>query len=189
MVLTLPSNQGKGAAVRAGIMAASGRAVVFTDADMAYAPSQIAVFLAELENGADIVIGNRRDPNSVAVTPQGAARSIGSWILHTVSSRLLMVKYSDTQCGLKAFRSDAARSLFSASMINGFAFDIEILHLANKYGLRVVEVPVEVTNSSISTVRMLRDSTSVFRDILRIRMLTMMGRYPIPPASKNGSSA
>jgi len=91
---------------------------------------------------------------------------------------MLLGNYRDTQCGCKAFRADAGRIVMGAGTIDGFAFDIEVLHLVERYGLSMIELPVEVVNSDTSTVRALRDGAGVLLDILRIRRLSQQARYP-----------
>ena len=183
-------NRGKGAAVRTGIAAATGRTIAFTDADLAYPPQQLRVVLAEIERGFDVVIGDRRHAESDTVTATSRLRSFGSSVVNAATHVLLLGNYRDTQCGCKAFRSDVARVVAGPGVVDGFAFDIEILHLVERYGLSLSEVPVEVTNSSTSTVRAVRDGLAVGRDILRIRRRSRRGGYPalpddaLPPAGR-----
>ena len=94
------------------------------------------------------------------------------------TSLMLLGNYRDTQCGCKAFRADVGRIVMGASTIDGFAFDIEVLHLVERYGLSMIELPVEVVNSDTSTVRALRDGVGVILDIVRIRRLSQKERYP-----------
>jgi len=180
MVVELPQNRGKGAAVRAGVRASSGQVIAFTDADLAYPPRQIHGLLAAAEAGADMVIGNRRHPDTTAITPPPALRSLGSRLMSAVTRVLRLASRRDTQCGLKAFRYDAAQALFAASAVNGFAFDVELLFLADRFGLSLKEVPVEVTNTRTSTVSVLKDGLAVVRDLLLIRLWALLGRYPAP---------
>ena len=175
-------NRGKGAAVRTGIAAATGRTVAFTDADLAYPPQQLRPLLAEIEAGFDVVIGDRRHGDSDTVTATSRLRALGSAVVNAATHVLLLGNYRDTQCGCKAFRSDVARVVAAPGVVDGFAFDIEILHLVERYGLSLCEVPVEVTNSSTSTVRAVRDGLAVGRDILRIRRRSRRGGYPVLPA-------
>lgn len=177
-VVRYADNRGKGAAVREGVRVARGRTVAFTDADLAYAPRQLLPMLAEVESGYDVVVGNRHDTDSETVVGASALRSFGSRLVNMATSILLLGNYRDTQCGCKAFRRDVARAVFDAGRIDGFAFDIEILHLVERYGLSLKEVPVEVVNSETSTVSALRDGLAVGRDILRIRRIARRGGYP-----------
>ncbi|MEM9201900.1 MAG: glycosyltransferase [Actinomycetota bacterium] len=177
-VVVQPENRGKGAAVRAGVAAASGRTVAFTDADLAYAPRQLLSFLAAIESGYDVAIGNRHHEDAETLVGTSALRSFGSRGVNMATNLLLLGNYRDTQSGCKAFRSDAARWVVAPGRIDGFAFDIEVLHLVERYGLTMIELPVEVVNSDTSTVRAFRDGIGVVVDILRIRRAARRGHYP-----------
>ncbi|MDE0269246.1 MAG: glycosyltransferase [Acidimicrobiaceae bacterium] len=182
VVLRLPENRGKGAAVRAGILAASGRVVVFTDADLAYPPSQIPELLETVESGVDIAVGNRHHPDSVEIDRRSMLRSFGSRAVNVIQRLLMLSNCQDTQCGLKVFHHTAVQRLFPVLTIDGFAFDIELIYLARRYGLSLKEMPVKAVGSSTSTVRMLRDGLVLLRDMLRIRVRALLGRYPPPSA-------
>jgi dolichyl-phosphate beta-glucosyltransferase len=178
-VIALPVNRGKGAAVRAGMLAARGRTVAFTDADLSYAPEQIVAMVELVESGWDVVAGNRHDPASATIVEAGTLRRIGGRAIHLATRLVVVGGHADTQCGLKAFRSDAARRLFGHSHIDGFAFDVEIIHLVERYGLSLVEVPVEVSNSDRSTVHVARDAVRLLIDLVRIRREGRLGRYDL----------
>ena len=177
-VVVQPQNHGKGAAVRAGVLAARGRTVAFTDADLAYSPHQLVAFVEAIEGGYDVAIGNRHHADTDTLVGTSAVRSFGSRVVNMATSLMLLGNYRDTQCGCKAFRADAGRVVMGAGTIDGFAFDIEVLHLVERYGLSMIELPVEVVNSNTSTVRALRDGAGVLLDILRIRRLSQQARYP-----------
>jgi dolichyl-phosphate beta-glucosyltransferase len=176
-VVVHPRNLGKGAAVRAGMLAARGRTVAFTDADLAYGPDQVRRVLEAVEGGWDVAIGDRRHPEARTRVAAPRLRVVGSRAINWLSYAVLLGSYRDTQCGLKAFRSDVARFLFSRTRIEGFAFDIEVLHLAERHQLSLVEVPVEVANSARSTVRAARDAAGLVVDLLRIRHWSAAGAY------------
>ena len=147
-VVVQPRNRGKGAAVRVGVLAARGRTVAFTDADLAYGPDQVGRVLAAVEDGWDVAIGDRGHPESRMLVPPSRLRSWGSRAINWLGFAVLLGSYRDTQSGLKAFRSDVARFVFARTRVDGFAFDIEVLHLAERHQLSLVEVPVDVANSS-----------------------------------------
>lgn len=178
LVVVQPENRGKGAAVRAGVAVANGQTIAFTDADLAYAPRQLLVMLDAIEGGWDAVIGNRQNRGSEALVGASRLRSFGSRMVNMATHVMLLGNYRDTQCGCKAFRSDVARLVLGNGQIDGFAFDIEVLHLIERYVVSLKEVPVEVVNSETSTVRALRDGIAVGRDILRIRRVATRGGYP-----------
>ena len=179
-VLVQPENQGKGAAVRAGVLASRGRTVAFTDADLAYSPTQLLGFLDAIESGFDVAIGNRHHADTETLVGTSRLRWFGSRVVNMATNLLLLGNYRDTQCGCKAFRSDAARMVMEVGIIDGFAFDIEVLHLIERRGLTMTELPVEVVNSDTSTVSAVRDGILVFVDIMRIRRAARRGRYEAP---------
>ena len=177
-VVSLARNRGKGAAVRAGMEVATGATVAFTDADLAYPPAQLTQLLEKIEAGWDVVIGDRHHPDTLTLRGQSSVRSFGSRVVNVATHVLLRGNYRDTQCGLKAFRRDVAQVVFGAGTIDGFAFDIELLHLIERFGLSLAEVPVQVVNTDTSTVRALRDGFGVGRDIILIRRRSRRGVYP-----------
>lgn len=177
VVLVQPQNRGKGAAVRAGVLAASGRTVVFTDADLAYAPAQIVNVLARIEEGWDVVVGNRRHVATSTLVRARRIREIGGRLVNLATHALLLGQYRDTQCGLKGFRSDVGRLIFSSTLIDGFAFDVEIFHLVERHRLSLAEIPVTVENSERSTVKVVRDGVRLLLDIVRVRWWAREGRY------------
>jgi glycosyltransferase involved in cell wall biosynthesis len=181
VVVRQPVNQGKGAAVRAGMLAARGRTRVFTDADLSYAPDQVLALLERAEEGWDIVVGSRQHADTTTVVQTGLLRQIGGRVINRCTRIVLVADHEDTQCGIKAFRSDVAGLVFGRSRVDGFAFDVEVLHLAERYGLSVVEVPVTVENSDRSTVRVARDALRLLRDLLRIRQWSRQGAYALDP--------
>ena len=178
VVVELGVNRGKGEAVRAGMRAASGQVVAFTDADLAYAPNQLVALLDEVERGADLAVGNRRHPDSVAVTDPSRLRRAGSLIVGLVRGMLRLGHGRDTQCGLKAFSRKAACTVLDASVMDRFSFDVEVLFLADRLGMEVRQVPVEVVNSKVSSVRVVSDGWELVLDMGRIRARALLGRYP-----------
>ena len=181
-VVRLDRNRGKGAAVRAGVAAANGRTVVFTDADLAYGPTQAAALVHKVEEGYDVVVGSRRHTDTTTLVRAGRLREVGGRLVNLTTHALLLGQYRDTQCGLKAFRSDVARPLFEASTLDGFAFDVELFHLVERWRLSLAEVPVEVENSERSTVQLLRDGIRLVVDLVRVRQRARNGDYPEAPA-------
>ena len=177
VVVSYEPNRGKGAAVREGMLAASGATVAFTDADLAYAPRQILGLLDAIEDGWDVVVGSRKHTNTLTVVRAGRLREFGGRVVNVITGVVLLGRYRDTQCGLKAFRGDVAQLLFSRAVVDGFAFDVELFHLVERYRLTLVEVPVEVENTTRSTVHVARDTSRLVRDIARIRNASRRGEY------------
>ena len=178
-VIALEQNGGKGGAVRAGVLAARGRTVAFTDADLSYSPDQVLRLLAEVEGGWDVVVGSRKHTETRTLVTARRLREVGGRIVNAFTAFVLLGQYRDTQCGLKAFRSDVGKVIFSHSRIDGFAFDVEVFHLVERYRLTLAEVPVELTNSTRSTVHVVRDTTRLVRDLFRIRSVAHTGGYEL----------
>jgi glycosyltransferase involved in cell wall biosynthesis len=168
-VIRLPSNRGKGAAVRAGVLEATGAVVAFTDADLSYAPHHLLTLLAKVESGCDMVVGNRYHPEATAPVRAGVVREVSGRLFNLVTRLLLGVTWRDTQCGLKGFSQEAARLLFAEARVDGFAFDVELLLLADRHRLEVCEIPVALESSAGSTVRLGTDALTMVRDLLALR--------------------
>ena len=177
-VIRLEQNQGKGAAIRAGVREANGSVVAFTDADLSYNPKQVLELVELVEKGYDMVVGSRQHIETTNLVRAGRFREIGGRIINVATFLLLLGQYRDTQCGLKAFKSKVAKSLFSAGTIDGFSFDVEPFHLAERWNLSLIEVPVEVENSQRSSVNALRDGFLLLLDLVKIRQRARSGRYP-----------
>ena len=192
-VIRLDVNSGKGAAVRAGVLSARGRTIAFTDADLSYSPGQIANLLESVESGWDVVVGSRRHTETRTLVAAGRLREIGGRIINVLTSIVLLGQYRDTQCGLKAFRSDVAQLVFARTTVDGFAFDVEVFHLVERYRFTLHEVPVEVVNTSRSTVNVVRDAVRMVRDLFRVRAAGRAGAYEVsladlPPTLRSGRS-
>ena len=175
-------NRGKGAAVRSGMLAARGRTLAFTDADLSYSPDHLVDLLDQIEAGWDVVVGSRRHDDTTTLVRARRLREVGGRAINLLTRIVLLGRYRDTQCGLKAFRSDLARLIFEHSNVDGFAFDVEIFHLVEAYHLSLSEVPVRVQNSSRSTVNVVRDAAVMVRDVFAVRRWSAAGRYDLEPA-------
>lgn len=187
-VVVLPENRGKGAAIRAGMAAARGRTIAFIDADLAYSPDQLLRVIGEVESGWDVAVGNRRHPDTEQVQGAGRLRDLGSRAVNLLAMGVLLSHPRDTQCGLKAFRSDVAATVFALGRVDRFAFDIEILHLVERHGFTVAEVPVRLRMGERSTVRLVHDTLRLLRDLWRIRHWSATGVYELAPESVTPSS-
>jgi hypothetical protein len=153
--------------------------VAFTDADLSYAPAQIIGLMNRIEEGWDVVVGSRKHTETRTLVENRRLREVGGRVINMFTSLVLLGQYRDTQCGLKAFRSDVAQLVFSRSVIDGFAFDVEVFHLVERYRLSLDEVPVELVNSHRSTVKVVRDATRLLRDLFRIRRRGRRGGYEV----------
>ncbi len=183
-VVEQPRNLGKGAAVRAGVLAASGRSVVFTDADLAYPTSMITLILAELESGWDVVVGSRRHEETTTLVRAGRIRELGGRVVNWLTHLVLLGHFRDTQCGIKGFRNDIGKAIFERTTIDGFAFDVEVFLIAEQDRYSLTEVPVRVENRQGSSVRLVRDTARLLRDLVRIRRAAGKGAYRPNQAQK-----
>jgi dolichyl-phosphate beta-glucosyltransferase len=165
------SNQGKGAAVRAGILEAKGDFIFFTDADLSTPLDEYEKLLKAMKNSSDLAIGSRALPDSRILLRQSWVRETMGKIFNRIATLLTFKGISDSQCGFKGFRREAAKKLFGLQKIKRFSFDAEIVYLAQRLGLRVAEVPVTWINSPESRVRKIQDSLNMLFDLFRIRWL------------------
>jgi glycosyltransferase involved in cell wall biosynthesis len=170
-------NRGKGFSVRRGIEKASGRVVLFTDADLSAPIEEADKLLAALENN-DLAIGSRAMDRSLISIHQSPFREFAGIVFNTVVRAILRLPFVDTQCGFKAFRREPCRIIFEQQRIERFGFDPELLYLARHHGLRAVEIPVRWAHSPATKVSMLRDSLQMFLDVFLIRCNSLLGRYP-----------
>ncbi|MDP2915102.1 MAG: glycosyltransferase family 2 protein [Candidatus Aminicenantes bacterium] len=169
-ILRLPRNRGKGAAVKEGVMKAAGEFILFSDADLSTPIEELDKFWPWLNQGFDVVIGSRALAGADIQVRQSYLRELMGKTFNVFVRRLLMKDFPDTQCGFKLFRGDAAKSIFSRVVIDGFSFDVEALYLCGR-DHRIQQVPVIWRNSPKSKVRIVRSSLGMLRDLLRIRRL------------------
>lgn len=180
-LFTLPANEGKGAAVRRGVLESRGEVVVFLDADLPYELANVEQVVAQVKSGAtDIAIGGRDLPGSDLDRSYPLRRRFLGRAFSGIVRALLVPDIPDTQCGLKAFSAAAAQILFSESKLKGFGFDFEVLFLARKYGFRIERVPVGMSHRHESKVRLLADSVRMFTDVLRVRYWNRTLAYRSP---------
>ncbi|MDC1067796.1 glycosyltransferase family 2 protein [Candidatus Kapabacteria bacterium] len=170
-VLEQKQNKGKGAAVRRGMLESSGDIKIFTDADLSTPIKEINTILPYFKKGYDVVIGSRALQNELIREHQPWYREAMGKIFNKIVQFLVIKGIRDTQCGFKAFTSEAALNIFSESKIDGFAFDVEALYLASKNNYSVKEVPVEWYNDERSKVDPIKDSIKMFFEIIKIKGL------------------
>lgn len=179
--IDLPKNQGKGAAVRTGFLAAQKRCskVVFTDCDIHYGLDLIIDrILPGLEDN-DVVITDRSWVDESRA--QTFVRHMASGLFSRAVGTLTGVLFHDTQAGLKGYRADSCLPLFELQQINSFSFDVEILSIAVYYRLRILQLPIMFSESykfpESSTIRLVRTSLKMFGDLVRINLNWKRGRY------------
>jgi dolichyl-phosphate beta-glucosyltransferase len=176
-VFTLPENRGKGAAVRRGMMEARGDVCVFLDADLSTPLDEVPRLLEAIDAGADVVLGSRRVPGARITRRQPWLReTLGKGF--SLSARLLLdPEVRDFTCGFKAFRGDAAREVFSASTLDGWAFDAELVVIARARGLAIAQVPVTWRHEDDTKVRLGAAVAGSGLEVLRIFTRRITGAY------------
>jgi dolichyl-phosphate beta-glucosyltransferase len=173
-------NRGKGASVRRGMMEARGDFLLFSDADLSTPIEETERFLNKMQEGCGVVIGSRALRESNIVTCQPWHRQIMGKTFNKIVRVLLVRGLKDTQCGFKMFTREAAKQVFPLQRIERFAFDVEVLFLAQRLGFRIYEMPVTWIDSPNTSVRMIRDSFSMFAALLQIRLNSLRGLYKRP---------
>jgi dolichyl-phosphate beta-glucosyltransferase len=169
-VIELGHNQGKGKAVRTGMLAARCDYKIFADADGSTPIEEVRRLHHALSTGsADIAIGSRALSASGTRVVSRLGRRVLGRVFNFAVNILVVPGIRDTQCGFKLFTHQAAEQVFSRCSVDGFSFDIEVLFLANKLGLTVVEVPVNWTHVAGSKVRVLKDGIQMFITALSVR--------------------
>lgn len=169
---------GKGAAVRSGMLQATGAAVAFTDADLPYDLSALRRGFELVERGdCDVVFGARDVEGASVAVQRRWLRTVASSVFRGIVRRLISRQITDTQCGLKIFSSAAAGQVFSRTTINGFAFDAEVVFLAQRMKLRQACVPVRLINEDGSTLSLTRHALPMLIDVLRIRWQALADEY------------
>jgi len=172
-VLRNPVNMGKGYSVRRGMLASRGDFALFSDADLSTPIHELDRFLEEAKRGYDLVIGSRALRNSMIEVHQPIYRELMGKTFNLILRSLGLSHFHDTQCGFKLFTRRAMEMIFPAAKINRFAFDVEILLIAQRLGLSVRELPVLWRDSGVSTVSLCMDSLRMFFDVLKLRLRRM----------------
>jgi glycosyltransferase involved in cell wall biosynthesis len=175
-VIELATNQGKGAAVRAGMMAASSDFRMFTDADLSYSPDLIPQFLDKLQDGADVVIAQREKKTKY----ESLKRRVLAQLSRALVGNFLLPGIRDTQAGLKGFTRSAAEYLFPRLRTTRFLFDLEALMIARRKGLRIEKIYVDWVDRKGSTVQVGLDTARSIRDLSLICFWNLIGAYDKP---------
>lgn len=176
-VLRQRQNRGKGRAIKRGMLAARGRYVLFTDADLSTPPTELARFWPWLKGGYDVVIGSRKMAGANVIRHQPLWRESLGKVFTWLSDRLATRNISDVTCGFKCFSHDAAQEIFRLARINDWSFDAEALFLAQRLGYNIKEVPVTWHDEPGTKVRLLRDATGALQGLFRIRLNALKGVY------------
>ena len=165
--------RGKGFAVRSGMLHARGEIAFFMDADLSTPLPEMDQFLARFRDApsVDVLVGNRRHPHSAILRRQTFVRRKMGQTFNAVLRAFGGIRLADTQCGFKAFRRQASAAIFSRQKLDGFAFDVEVLLLAERLGFKVQDLPVQWSNADGSRVRIVRDSLCMLVDAIRVRRI------------------
>ena len=172
-----PGNRGKGFSVRNGMLHARGDIILFSDADLSSPIQEADKLIAALQAGADVAIGSRWVRKELQVVRQPMRRQLLGRLFNLALRLVLGLNFKDTQCGFKAFRRPAAELLFTQQQVETWGFDPELLYLAKKSGLRIVEVPVYWAHSEGTRLHPLRDGIRMFAQLFQIRWNSITGKY------------
>lgn len=177
IVLIHERNMGKGAAVRTGMLAARGEVRIFTDVDMPYDRELLPVIVEFIrERGFHLVVGDRTLEGS-SYRPATGVRAVLSGLASWFIGSLVTGGFHDTQCGIKGMRGDVADALFPLLRTRRFAFDVEVIYLALKFGLDVKRIPVRLRRNEGSSVRPFRDAIRAGIDVGYIKWHQLRGGY------------
>jgi len=175
-VRVIQSEQGKGAAVRKGMLEAAGEYRFMCDADLSMPVDEISKFISPVGENFDIAIASR-EANGAVRYNEPSYRHLGGRGINFLIQMLILPGLNDTQCGFKFFRADAAKRIFQLQTLPGWSFDIEILFIARKLGYHVQEIPIHWYHHPDTKVSALRDAMHMIQDIFRIHANARRGMY------------
>lgn len=176
-VLENPGNQGKGYSVRHGMLEATGKWVLFSDADLSAPIEELPKLIeAAEEGGYDGAIGSRALDRSLVGVHQPFFRELSGRMFNLGVRAVAGLKFQDTQCGFKLFSHEAAQAIFKRQQLTRFGFDVEVLYIAQKLGYRIAEVAVRWDDVEGTTVSML-SGADAFVDLARVRWNDIRGLY------------
>lgn len=169
--ICLARNAGKGRAVRTAVLQATGRVVAFTDADLPFDLAALRAGYEAIGRGeCDVVFGARNLAGSTHVARRRLSRRIATTVFHQLVQRLVPLPVTDTQCGLKLFARQAGLEIFARATIDGFAFDTEVVALAQHLGLAFQQIPVKLVNEYSSSLSVTRSALPMLGDVLRLSL-------------------
>lgn len=175
-VLHNEKNHGKGYSVKRGILESKHPLVLFMDADYSLPIENLDVFIPYAEKGFDVVIASRNVSGAKILNEQKQRKFFGRVFTFLVGL-LVLPGFSDTQCGFKLFKSEAAKKILSLQTLERFSFDVEMLFIAKKKGYKITEAPVKCVYREKSSVNPYRDGLNMLRDMVKIRLNNFKGRY------------
>jgi len=177
-VVSYNPNQGKGHAVKRGIMKAQGGYIIFTDSDLAYSLSHLELVTKELAS-SQVVIGSRALSSK---TPERTSLfKIIRGVTYNILSRIVLgLSYQDMQAGLKGFHGNVAKKIFSKQQIKNFSFDPEVIYIAKKHNYKITEIPAEVSEDhkeKSSQIKLFRDPAKMLLGLFEIKLNELRGKY------------
>jgi dolichyl-phosphate beta-glucosyltransferase len=167
---------GKGHAVKAGMMQAHGEYLFLCDSDLSMPIEEVTKFLPPALDGYDLAIASR-EIEGARRYDEPAYRHLMGRVFNLIVRLLAVRGIQDTQAGFKCFRRDAAHQLFPLQTVDGWGFDVEILFIAQRHGMKIVEVPINWYYKNRSQVRPIQDTYNMFREALKVRLNAWQGRY------------
>lgn len=176
IVVQREPHRGKGGAVKAGLLAATGEYRFICDADLSMPIAEIVRFLPPQATDFDVVIGSREGLRAGRVG-EPAYRHVAGRVFNLGVQTLVLPGIEDSQCGFKMFTAASVRSIFPLVSVDGWAFDVEVLAIARAQGLRILELPIEWHYRAESRLNMLRDGWQMLRELIRIRLRALRGAY------------
>lgn len=180
------SAKGKGAAVRAGMMAGQGRYLFMADSDLSMPVEEVRKFLPPRLDGYDVAIASREGSGAHRYNEPQFRHLMGR-VFNLIVRVIAIPHFHDTQCGFKSFRREVAREVFADGTMNGWAFDVEALFIALERGYKVVEVPIDWYHDPDSRVSAVRDTVNMVRDVLKIRINGWKGIYKRKAAAQTAA--
>lgn len=181
--LSYMPNQGKGYAVKTGMLNAQGEYIIFVDADETFSWEHIQQILDRLQAGQQVAVGARNSGGSGRVAGESRLRYLMGRTFNLLIQMVILPGCPDSQCGLKGFSREAAREIFSRQLLRGFAFDVEVLALARALQFDVAYVPVEASDCPGSSVNRFLSPFYMALDILRVKLNLGLRRYDVPGKS------
>jgi dolichyl-phosphate beta-glucosyltransferase len=171
-------SKGKGIAVKRGVLAAHGEYRFICDTDLSMPIEEILKFFPPQLENFDVAIGSREAHGSIRYN-EPSYRHWGGRMVNLLIRMLILPGFQDTQCGFKCFRAETTIQLFEQQTLSGWSFDIELLYLARRKKLRIVEVPINWYFDADSKVNAVRDALKMITDIFRIHLNALLGRYDL----------
>ncbi len=177
-VISYKSNLGKGRAVRLGLLAARSEVALFSDADLSTPITEAPKLVEPIVNGQfDVTFGSRALDRRLIGVHQSWRREQGGRIFNLAVRLATGLPFWDTQCGFKAFRMSICRPLVEAATVDRFGFDVELLYLAFRAGLKLKEIPVRWDHNEGSKISLASDSLRMLGEVGLIRRQARRGVY------------